>query len=189
MHPTVLAEGNILLPNGTFLAEILAFLLVLFVLRRYVVPPLQKAMAQRQLMIKTQIEEAQAARERLEAAEVEYRQAIADTKAEATRIREEARAQGQQIVDELRAHAQEEAERIRARGEAQLVAERQQVVTSLRGEIGELAVVLAEKIVGTSLADDSRQHAVIDRFLDELEAQVPAGGDGGTAASGSAAVR
>ncbi len=186
MQPTVLAAGNILLPNGTFFAELLAFLIVLFVLRRFVVPPLQKAMNQRQQLIRTQLEEAEAAKVRLEAAEQEYRQSIADTKAEAASIREEARAQGQSILDELRARAQQEADRITARGEAQLVAERQQTVTALRAEIGQLAVELAERIVGSSLADESRQHAVIERFLDDLESSAPAEGDGRTPARSSA---
>ena len=46
--PPVLASGNFLIPDGTFLAELVAFLIILFVLRKYVVPPLQKSLTARQ---------------------------------------------------------------------------------------------------------------------------------------------
>jgi F-type H+-transporting ATPase subunit b len=170
--PVVLAAtNNFLLPNGTFIAELVAFLVLLWLLARYVWPPLQRAMAERQATIERQLNEGQEARERLAAAEREYRELIDSTRADANRIREEARAEGQRIVEEFRERAQTEADRIRTRGEEQLAAQRDQVVTQLRGEMGRLAVELAERIVGESLTDDDRQRRVIDRFLGELERQ------------------
>ncbi|MCW2668507.1 MAG: atpF, partial [Frankiales bacterium] len=78
-------------------------------------------------------------------------------------------------VDQLTAEARETAARITARGEEQLAAERQQVVVQLRGDIGRLAVELAERIVGESLADEDRQRRVVDRFLADLEQQQTSG--------------
>ncbi|MGI8682306.1 MAG: hypothetical protein ACR2JO_09335, partial [Mycobacteriales bacterium] len=112
----------------------------------------------------------------------DYRAQLAEARAEANRLREEAREQGRAIIEELRVKAQEEAARINAAGESRLATERQSVMASLRAEVGQLAVDLAEKIVGTSLAEESRQRAVVDRFLDELESREPAGDEGGTAA-------
>jgi F-type H+-transporting ATPase subunit b len=168
-------DSNFLVPNGTFIAELVAFALLLWLLNKYVLPPLTKAMATRQATIDRQIKEAQEAKERLEAAEVEYKELLEKTKADASRIREEARAEGRAIIDELRAKAQEEADRVRARGEEQLSAEREQVVAALRGDLGRLATELAERIVGESLDDDATQRRVVDRFLDGLEAREPDG--------------
>ena len=39
----------------------------------------------------------------------------------------------------------------------------------LRGEIGGLSVQLAERIIGTSLADDGRRRDTVDAFLAELD--------------------
>lgn len=182
-HPAVLAADDsiFIIPNGTFFFELFAFLIVLFVLWRYVVPPLSKAMEARQTVIRTQIEDAERTREEAQSTLENYRAQLAEARAEANRLREEAREQGKAILEELRVKAQEEAARITATGESRLVVERQQVVASLRAEIGQLAVELAEKIVGTSLADESRQRAVVDRFLDDLESRQPAGDEGGTA--------
>lgn len=167
----VLATSNFLVPNGTFIAELIAFALLLWALNRWVLPPLSRAMAQRQETIRTQLEEAEQAKERMQAAEREYRELLEKTRADSNRIREEARAEGQAIIAELRAKAQQEADRVRQRGEEQLAAEREQVVSSLRAEIGQLAVTLAERIVGESMADEAAQRRVIDRFLAELESR------------------
>lgn len=42
-------------------------------------------------------------------------------------------------------------------------------MTSLRNEVGALAVELASKIVGEALEDQARQSRIVDRFLDDLE--------------------
>jgi len=62
-----------------------------------------------------------------------------------------------------------------ARGEEQLATARQQVVNELRGQIGTLAVDLAGRVVGESLADDVRRRGTVDRFLDELDSMTVTG--------------
>ncbi|MGH3743802.1 MAG: F0F1 ATP synthase subunit B, partial [Mycobacteriales bacterium] len=178
----VTASGNnFLVPNGTFIAEIIAFLIILGLLYRYVIPVVSKSMTDRQETIRRQIEDSREAKERLEAAEAEYKQAMADNRTEAARIREEARAQGQQIIDEMRQAAQEEAERVSERERARMESERQQMVHQLRAEVGQIAVELAGRVVGESLSDDARQSRIVDRFLAELDESAAA--DAGNSAA------
>ena len=105
----------------------------------------------------------------------QYRAQLAEARNEAAQIRDQARAEGQQILEELRTQAQEESARIVARGEEQLATQRQQVVNELRGQIGALAVDLAGRVVGESLADDARRRGTVDRFLAELDSMAAAG--------------
>ena len=65
--------------------------------------------------------------------------------------------------------ASAEQARILEHGRAQVAAERQQAVASLRAEVGTLATSLAGRIVGESLEDDERSGRVVDRFLADLE--------------------
>src|SRR5690606_584154 len=104
-----------------------------------------------------------------EAALAEYKEQLAEARAEATRIREDARTEGAEIVAGLRAKASEDAARILETAQKQIEAERQQAIVALRAEVGSLATELASRVVGESLADDARQSRVIDRFLDELD--------------------
>lgn len=162
--------SNFLLPNATFIVELVAFFVVLFVLWKYVVPPVSRAMAARQETIRKQLDDGREAKERLEAAEAEYQRALLETKADAARIRDEAKAEGLAIVEELRVRAQEEADRIAVRERGRLEAERQQIVAQMRTEVGQIAVDLAGKIVGESLDDEARQRRMVERFIADLEA-------------------
>jgi F-type H+-transporting ATPase subunit b len=163
------AEENFLIPNATFFFELVAFAIILFVLAKWVVPPINKAMSERQERLRRQFEEMEQATASAKEAEEELRSQMVEARHEASRIREEAREQGAAIVTEMREHAQAEARRIVETAQAQLEAERQQVVNQLRGEVGTLATDLAGRIVGESLDDDERQRRTVERFIGELE--------------------
>jgi F-type H+-transporting ATPase subunit b len=171
MSQHVVASGNFLVPDATFIAELIAFLIILGVLAKYVLPPIQKAMRDRQELIRKQVEDSERAQAQLAEAEKSYQNALSEARTEAAQIRENARAEAQRTVEELRAQAQEEQARIVARGEEQLASQRAAIVRELRGEIGTLAVELAEKIVSQRLADEAQVSATVDAFLAGLESK------------------
>jgi F-type H+-transporting ATPase subunit b len=163
-------ESNFLVPNGTFLAEVIAFGIIVFVLAKWVIPPVNQAMTARQDAIRKEFADLEEAKSEATQAKDEFTSQIADARHEAARIREEAREQGAAIIAELREQAQTEANRIVEHAHAQIQAERQQALTSLRVEVGTLATTLAGRIVGESLEDDARSGRVVERFLADLEA-------------------
>lgn len=177
LAPLVLAaaEGeeagtsNFLVPNGTFFIELAAFLLLFFLLTKYVIPPINSAMERRQEAIRKEFAELDEAKAEAKGAEEEFKAQIADARREAARIREEAREQGSAIIAEAREQATVEQARVIEHAQAQIAAERQQALTSLRAEVGTLATSLAERIVGEALEDDERSNRVVDRFLADLE--------------------
>jgi F-type H+-transporting ATPase subunit b len=162
-------QSNFLVPNGTFLVELAAFALMLFILGKWVIPPINRAMTARQDAIRQQFADLDQAKQEARDAEAEFKAQIADARHEAARIREEAREQGAQIVAEMREQAQVEAGRIVEHAHSQISAERQHAVATLRAEVGTLATELAGRIVGESLEDDERSERVVDRFLADLE--------------------
>jgi len=162
-------ESNFLVPNGTFFVELIAFVVMFAILARYVVPPINRAMTARQDAIRQQFEELDQAKEEANSAKDEFQSQIEEARHEAARIREDAREQGAAIIAEMREQAQSEASRIVEHGKAQIEAERQAAVASLRTEVGTLATTLAGRIVGESLDDDARQGRVVERFLADLE--------------------
>ncbi|MFI7589666.1 F0F1 ATP synthase subunit B [Spongisporangium articulatum] len=160
------------------IAGFIFFAIILFVVAKWVVPQLEELYAERTAAIEGGIQKAEAAQAEANAALEEYQNQLVEARAEAGRIREEARAEGAQILAELRERAQAESARIVAAGEQQIAAERQQAIVQLRADVGTLATELASRIVGEALADEARQSRVIDRFLDELEASESAVADG-----------
>ena len=166
------------------IAELLAFATILFVLYRYVAPPVRKIMRDQQEAVGKQVKSATAAHERLEVAEQKFREALAEARTEAAKIRDQARADAQRIVEEMREHATSEVERIRQRGQAELESLRLTTIRELRARIGTMTVTMATELVTAHLADEANRSATVDRFLDELEAMtapespVPAGRGG-----------
>lgn len=177
---TILAaeENPLIPPLGEIIIGLIAFGVVVFVMMKLVAPRFEQVFRARREAIEGGIERAEAMQAEARAALDQYRAQLAEARTEAAKIREQARAEGQQILDELRAQAQEESARIVARGEEQLTAARQQVVNELRGQLGALAVDLAGRVVGESLADDARRRGTVDRFLDQLEGMAAGSPDG-----------
>ena len=147
----------------------IAFILLFLTLRKFVAPMFEKAFTERTNAIQGGIERAEKAQLEAQLALAQYTEQLAKAQAEAQVLREDARVQGASIIEDLRTKAQEEAARITATAHASIEAERQAAITSLRTEVGALAVELASKIVGESLDDAARQSRVVDRFLDDLE--------------------
>ena len=170
---SLLAGGESINPLIPHTAEIIvgfvAFTLLFLVLKSKVVPMFEKAYAARTEAIEGGIERAEKAQLEAQRALVQYNEQLSSAQGEASKLREDARIQGAAILEELRTKAQEEAARITAAAHASIEAERQQAVTSLRNEVGALAVELASKIVGEALDDQARQSRIVDRFIEDLE--------------------
>ena len=169
IQPIPLAS-NFLVPNATFLVELFAFAIMVYILGKFVIPPINRAMTARQDAIRQQFADLDQAKEDANQAEQEFRAQIADARQEAARIREEAREQGAVIIGEMREQAQAEANRIVEHAHTQIEADRKAAVVSLRSEVGPLAVTLAGRIVGEALDDEARQSRVVDRFLADFDA-------------------
>ncbi|MGH9103530.1 MAG: F0F1 ATP synthase subunit B [Acidimicrobiales bacterium] len=113
----MLAASNFLVPNATFVVELVVFVVVLGVIAVFVVPPLKAAMELRQRQIEASVATAERADELLQVAEVAYQARLDEARREARAItetgervrdhlREEGRQQGRQEHDRLVARAQ-----------------------------------------------------------------------------------
>jgi ATP synthase F0 subunit b len=154
---------------STIIAEVVAFLIVIYVIYRYVVPPLKRMTEKREKDIAQQVEDARKARERLEQAEAAYREAVDNAQNDAARIRDDARADAQRIADEMREKAEQEVERLRRRGEEALENARSQVVRELKAELGRHSTELAGRLVRQELQSDQAKKESVDAFLAELD--------------------
>lgn len=170
---TIILAAEEINPLTPHLAEIIvgliAFGVLFWVLAKTVFPQFEKIYAERTDKIEGGLKRAEEAQAEAVALKRQYEDQLAGARDEAARIRDDARAEGQQIRAELRAEAEAEAARIVARAQEQIEAQRAAAARSLRGEIGGLSTQLAERIIGTELADTARRSATIDSFLAELD--------------------
>jgi F-type H+-transporting ATPase subunit b len=151
---------------------------------KYALPAMKKALNERTEGIEKKLEKAEADRVEAQALLAQYREQLAEAREEAARIRAEAQSERASIVNEARTEAQEAAAVVTQRTEAQLVAEAEQIRTSLSRDVGRIAVELAEKVVGESLTDE-RTTATVDRFIADLEAAADSQAEVAGAADGA----
>ena len=156
--------------------SIIPFALVLLLFWRVVLPRLQKTLDERSEAIEGGIAQAESAQAEAKEALEKYNALLADARAEAASIRDQARAEGTQILQEMKTSAQAEADRIAENAQAQIEAERHQAVLSLRKEVGNLALDMASAVVQERLSEDAKAASVVDKLLADLdkEASAPA---------------
>ena len=78
--------GIFLLPNGTFFIELIVSLVLLFLIYKYVLPPINKALTERQEKIRESLEAADKARADAEAADDERRNVLEEARQQAREI-------------------------------------------------------------------------------------------------------
>ena len=171
------AEHNPIIPLWQELVlGTVAFAIIAFVLMKFVFPRMEETFRARVDAIEGGIKRAEQAQAEANKLLEQYKAQLAEARTEAARIRDEARADAEGIRQDVLAKAREESERIIAAGHEQLAAQRESILRDLRTEVGSLAVDLASKIVGESLADEARSRGTVERFIADLDAAGTAGG-------------
>jgi len=169
------ADSNPLLPTAPDLIYGgFVFVVVLVVFIWKVLPRLNTMLDARSDAIEGGIKRAELAEAAAEAKKGEYEALLAEARAEAGKIRDQARADGAAIVAEAKEQATVEAARVTANAQLQIEAERTAALVSLRAEVGSLAIDLASGVIGESLSSDKRSHDIVDRFLADLESPATA---------------
>jgi F-type H+-transporting ATPase subunit b len=170
----LVAASNFLVPNATFVVELVIFLGVLGILAKYVLPPLNKVMDARQQAIAKSINDAEDAKKRANDLEEQQRQALEEARQQARTLKDEATKLGDQLRQELQKKGEEEYQRLVARAGLDIEAATRKAAEQLRGQVADLVMAVVEKVLvdGVTLADQQR---LIDRAIAEVEAQVSSG--------------
>src|ERR1700722_11928763 len=154
---------------STFIGQLVGFAVIVWLVVRFVVPPVRKMMADPQNAVRQQLADSAAAADRRAEASRAHEKAKEDAKAEAKRITEEAQSDAKRISEQLHAQADSDAERIKQQGAKQAELLRAQLVRQLRQEIGAESVRRAADLVRGYVAEPGQQSATVDRFLNDLD--------------------
>ncbi|CAN5881871.1 F0F1 ATP synthase subunit B/delta [soil metagenome] len=158
---------------GIFLGNLAGFAIIVFIIWKWVVPPVRTLMLKQQDAIRDALAESSAAARKLADADAMHARALEEAKAESAKVTDEAKTDSERIAEQLREQAGHDAERIKAQGIQQVQLLRQQTIRGLRQHLGAESAQRAEELVRAHVADPAAQAATVDRFLDELEAMSP----------------
>jgi len=162
---------------STFIGQLVGFAAIVFLVWRYVVPPVRRLMTARQETVRQQLKDSAAAAARLKEADKAHSKAVEEAKEDAKRLVEEAKSDSERIKEQLQAQAVTDAERVKAQGVRQVELLRAQLIRQLRLELGHESVRQARELVREYVSDPEQQSATVDRFLDELDDMAPESAD------------
>jgi F-type H+-transporting ATPase subunit b len=170
----MIATSIFLLPNGTFVVELLVVAVILFLMTKYILPPLNRAMEGRQEKIRSALAAADAARAEAAAADDERAKVLAEAREQARVIVAGAQETSDRLKAEAGGRAQVEYDRIVATAQSEVVAARQHAVDEASARIGEIVFDLVSKIVGREV-DQSTHDDLVREAVAALHAEATKG--------------
>jgi F-type H+-transporting ATPase subunit b len=140
------------------------FVVFLVLMYTFAFKPVAKMLSDRKERIEQGLKDADQAKRDRESAETERLAAITDARREANDILARAQKVAQETRDADIAATREELERMRVRASDEIAAEKQRALAELRGEVADLALQAAGRVVGETMTDQ-RQRRLVEEFL------------------------
>lgn len=166
----MMASSNFLVPNDTFIVELVAFLLVLGALARYVLPVVNKTLEERQERIRQAMADAEEAKRVRAEARHEYDRIVGEARSQARGVVDEANKLAEQLRAEKRQQAEAEYNQKISQAAADIEAQARRAAEELRRQAADLVVAVTEKVIGEGI-DLEGQRSLIDRAISEVAAQ------------------
>ena len=149
-----------------FVLHLINFIILLFILQRFLFPPIVKMLDERQARIRASMERAESLRLETQRAQAETERLLSEARGEGQRIIAQANEIASRIQRERQEAAEAEYQRILARAQEDARREREQAFAELRAEVADLAVLAAGRIINRQL-DPAGQRQLVDEFLAE----------------------
>lgn len=148
--------------------QLINFGLLLYLLNRFLFKPLLARMDERSTKIEKGLEDAETAARDRELARQEREAAVAEARKEANEMIARANKIATDTRNEILTDARAEAEKVTTRAREEIVAEKDKAMAEIRGQVAELALVAAGKLVRHEM-DDPTQRRLVEEFLAEVK--------------------
>lgn len=153
--------------NLTLVIQMFVFAAFVWFTMKFVWPPLQKALEERQHKIAEGLAAAERGRRELELAQHRITDDIKHAKVQAAEIIEKANFRAAQLIEEAKEEARQQAEHMSKLASEHLLQEVSRAKEALRKEVGQLAVAGAEKILMREI-DEKRNSMLLDNLIEEI---------------------
>jgi len=152
--------------NGAFLlAQIINFLILFFLLRRFLLKPVMNMLDARRQRIEDGMKAADRARQAAEAERTELMKKLDEERRAAQGRIAAVASDSEKVRESILTSARAEAEDIKTKARAEASAEREQMLRDMQRQVADLAVLAAERILGHELSNPTEQKRMVNDFL------------------------
>lgn len=148
----------------------IAFLLLLFLLRKFAWKPILGTVNERENKIRASLEAAEKARKEMEQLTATNEKLLQEAREERSKILSEAKAIKDKIIQDAREDAKSEADKIAAANRQEIENMKNAAIVSLKDTAAQLSLQIAEKILQKELANEKEQQAYAQQLLKEITA-------------------
>jgi F-type H+-transporting ATPase subunit b len=161
---------ELLLPKlGLIFWNLLAFLIVFFILKKFAWPQIIKALKQREESIANSLATAEKVRAEMAQMKSENEALLAKAREERGQILKEARDTKDKIINEAKEQAKVEANKIITEAQAAINAQKMAALTEVKNQVGNLVIEVSRKILKKELSGKDAQEAHIKELVDEVK--------------------
>ena len=147
--------------------ELISFGILLWVLYKYALPPILETLETRERKIRESLDQAEQNRVTAEQKLKEYEARLQTAAKEAEALMSDAKQKAQRLLDENELRLRADSQRIKEEASQDIERERRKAVEDIKAQTADLAILVAEKVIGRSLSDDDHR-----RFAQEALAEV-----------------
>lgn len=162
-----IATSNFLIPNSTLIVELVGFLIVLFVISKYAVPLINKALKDRADQIQGAIAAADEAKADASAADQERRAALEAARQQAREIIEQANRTAEQVAVDAQERGHAEYERLVTAATREIELARQRALEEASNRLGQVVMEVVERVIGREV-DNAAHRDLIEEAVTAL---------------------
>ncbi|MFW6386736.1 MAG: F0F1 ATP synthase subunit B [Bacillota bacterium] len=154
--------------NWTLIWNVINFLVLMWLLKRYLYGPVREILDARQERIETELSEAERQKEEAEEFKREYRDELRQARSKAQEIIEEAEARGKKKAREIISQAREETKIMKENRLKEIERAKRDAADELRRKAASLSLQAAGKLLEKKLDEDEHRR-LVEEFIDNLE--------------------
>jgi F-type H+-transporting ATPase subunit b len=154
---------------GTMIWMSIAFLVVLFLLKKFAWGPILKAIQDREDHIEESLQMATNVKKEMQELQSSNEKLLQDARNERDAMLNDARATKDEIINEAKTAASEEANKMINSAREAIENEKMAALVTLKNEVGKLSLEIAEKVVREKLSEDKKQNELVAKLLEEVK--------------------
>ena len=153
---------------GLFIVQTVLFIGLFLLLKKFAWKPILGAVTEREEGIKNALDSAKKARQEMESLNADNERILKEARAERETMMKEARQIKDAMINEAKEEAKLEGAKIVEQAQATIQLEKQAAIADLKGQVAELSIGIAEKVLRKELSDNKEQSKLIDGLLKEV---------------------
>tara|TARA_B100000497_G_scaffold99439_1_gene112464 strand:- start:20 stop:520 length:501 start_codon:yes stop_codon:yes gene_type:complete len=154
---------------GLFIWQVLVFVLLIFLLRKFAWKPILDAVNEREESIEGALKAAEKARQEMKSLQADNEAVLREAREERERILKEARDMKNKMITEAKDAAATEADKAIVSAKAAIEAEKTAAIAELKNQAASLSIDVAEKILGQELSAENKQAAMIGKIIEDVK--------------------